>query len=104
MNLNEALKKAHAKEAVFDRTMTRWVYGFWAAIVAMIIWIAYIVHENTTIKENFPDCKIESVHGFTVYGTTTALRCKTTNAEYRVITKMQAPVVGENRSCYELNA
>lgn len=88
MNLNEAIKKAHAEQTAFDKTMTKWVYGFWAAIVAMIIWIAYIVHENTTIKENFPDCKITSVHAFNAYGTTTALHCFTPKRGYRIITKM----------------
>ena len=104
MNLNEAIKKAHAEEAAFDKKLARWGYVLLAVFAAFIIWITYVIHENTTIKENFPDCKITSVHGFNAYGTTTALTCWTPKAEYRIVTKMQAPVVGENRSCYELNS
>lgn len=104
MNLNEAIKKAHAEQEAFDKMITKWVCGLLAAIAALIIWLAYAVHENTTIKENFPDCKITSVHAFNAYGTTTALYCFTPKGGYRIITKMQAPVVGEHRSCYELNS
>lgn len=104
MNLNEAIKKDHAEQAAFDRMMNRWVYGLLAVIAAFILWLVYTTHEETTIKENFPDCKITSVHGFNAYGTTTALHCFTPKGGYRIITKMEAPVIGEHRSCYELNS
>lgn len=102
-NLNSELKRIHAEEAFFDKTMKRWLAIISIAIFALIALIAHSVHESTTIKDNFEECKIESVHAFSVYGTTTALRCKLRDSEYRVITKMQAPIVGEVRECYEVN-
>lgn len=102
-NLNSELKKIHAEEAFFDKTMKKWLSIFTVVVFAFIAFVSYLVYESTTIKDNFEECKIESVHAFSVYGTTTALRCKLRDNEYRVITKMQAPIVGEVRKCYEVN-